>query len=796
MKNSLDVLNEKLAKILGQLGQIDGIVGNLKAGGQGSSGVMSGSLSNVSTVAQPFSMGGAAMQMAGTALGTLGAVAAAGSSMMPDLSMTIARRSGFYQAGVASGGMMSHGRLESSVRLGLGGFSTSPGSDSAVAAMLTTRGMVPGSSTFGSTVTSVGQAARYLNMSNEVSASAIEGLTSGPTSAMMMRNFGVFTSNPATGQAMGQAQIFSQLADRFTGGRQTTVEGTMESLRRGNLGSNIRNSGLDSAQQAMLSQYMIDRARGINMDLSDPDAISEAINRNKEAGISNPMLEQYRQNSKDNQLMERATDSYITGMETASDMLITLKDSLMGLPDAFYELKGGIDFFMGDKTGSGAVTGITAGVAGLGGLATQGMAMYGGAKMLQGMAGKGGAAPGTIGKNLLPSASGIKAPAVRGMGIAGAVLSGGQAAYNISNGGPVGQNIGRFIGTTLGTILGGIAGSFAAPVAGTVVGGIAGGYAGGEFGDSIGSMFDSAPSGGSEGSTTIPGVNAKNQSGSYGEQREGGRVHKGIDVPMPVGTPLKAVMDGVVSAAQSGSGARSYGLYVVIEHSGGKSTLYAHMSKINVKVGDKVVKGQIIGLSGATGFVTGPHLHFELRVNGNHVNPSAYVGAAYGSGGIKGNPSSLDDGAIVAGSSGGYVVPNNFIAASWSGVSGGSSNVKDLIMSSSGGSLGSLASGSVADIPDSIGGNRRSAMMGIQLSRVLKNNGPSIGGGEEPLGASGITSGNVGSNGNTISSKSSKSQVTINVTIASASESEARRFAKLVKQQLEEESVLTSMGRK
>jgi hypothetical protein len=154
---------------------------------------------------------------------------------------------------------------------------TSPGSDSAVAAMLTTRGMVPGSSTFGSTVTAVGQAARYLNMSNEVSASAIEGLTSGSTSAMMMRNFGVFTSNPATGQAMSQAQIFSQLADRFTGGRQTTVEGTMESLRRGNLGSNIRNSGLDSAQQAMLSQYMIDRARGINMDLSDPDSISEAI---------------------------------------------------------------------------------------------------------------------------------------------------------------------------------------------------------------------------------------------------------------------------------------------------------------------------------------------------------------------------------------------------------------------------------------------------------------------------------------------------------------------------------------
>jgi murein DD-endopeptidase MepM/ murein hydrolase activator NlpD len=728
------------------------------------------------------------MQMAGTALGTLGAMAAAGSSMMPDLDMTIARRRGFYQAGLASGGMMSHGRLESSVRLGLAGFSTSAGSDSAVAAMLTTRGMVPGSSTFGSTVTAVGQAARYLNMSNEVSASALEGLTSGPTSAMMMRNFGVFTSNPATGQAMSQAEIFGQLADRFTGGRQTTVEGTMESLRRGNLGSNIRNSGLDAAQQALLSQYMIERARGVNMDLSDPNAISEAIRRNEESGTPNPMLEQYRQNSKDNELMERATDSYITGMETASDMLITLKDSIKGLPDAFYELKGGIDFFMGDKVGSGAVGMATAGVAGLGQMALGGMAMYGGAKMLQGMAAKGGKGA-AAGKASVPSA---KATGFKGVVGPAAIASiaGNLVGNAISSGAEQGSTqsqIGNMIsyGAT-GAGFGAMIGSFA-PGPGTALGALIGGVAGGLFG---------AFQGGSEGSTTIPGPNSKNWKGNYGEKREGGRVHKGIDIPLPNGTPIKAVMDGVVSAAQSGSGSRSYGLYVIIEHSGGKSTLYAHLSKINVKVGQKVSKGNIIGLSGSTGFSTGPHLHFELRINGNHVNPSAYVGAAYGAGGTKANASSLDDDGTVTGSASGYVVPNNFISASWAGVTGGSSNVKDIIMSIAGGSLGNIPTGSVADIPTSIGSNRRSAMMGVQLSKVLNNNTAAVGGGEEPLGASGITSGNVSSNGNLLSNKSSKSNVTINVTIASASESEARRFAKLVKQQLEEDSVLTSMGRK
>jgi murein DD-endopeptidase MepM/ murein hydrolase activator NlpD len=774
MKNSLDVLNEKLAKILGQLGQIDGIVGNLKAGGQGSGGVMSGSLSNVTTVAQPFSMGGAAMQMGGTALGTLGAVAAAGSSMMPDLSMTIARRGGFYQAGVASGGMMSHGALERSVRLGLGQFSTSAGSDSAVAAMLTTRGMVPGSSTFNSTVTAVGQAARYLNMPNEVAASALEGLTSGSTSAMMMRNFGVFTSNPSTGQAMGQAQIFEQLAQRFTGGRETTLEGTMESLRRGNLGSNIRNSGLDAAQQTLLSQYMIDRSRGITMDLEDPDAISKALGNNE-----NPFVQQYRQNSKDNQLMERATDSYITGMETTSDMLITLKDSLMGLPDAFYELKGGIDFFMGDKAGGGAVAGATSLVGGLGQLATQGLAMYGGAKMLQGAMGK-GAASGAAG-SAASSASRASSLARGGgpLAILGALFTNTKAVTDMMAGNTNTVEAQAYqkardlpsIDTGMGFSIG--VPSFLATPAISIWDSLFGG------------------GGGSEGSTTIPGPDSKNWSGNYGEKREGGRVHKGIDVALPVGTPLKAVMDGVVSKAQSGSGSHSYGLYVVIEHSGGKSTLYAHMSKINVKVGDKVTKGQIIGLSGNTGHSTGPHLHFELRVNGNHVNPAAYVRAAYGPGGTQANTSSMDENGNVTGASG-SVVPNNFISASWAGITGGSSNVKDIILS--GGSLGSLPTGSVADIPDSISGTRKSSMMGTQLSKVLKNNSAAVGGGEEALGASGITSGNVGSNKQ--SGKSSKSNVTINVTIASASETEARRFAKLVKQQLEEDSVLTSMGRK
>jgi murein DD-endopeptidase MepM/ murein hydrolase activator NlpD len=469
-------------------------------------------------------------------------------------------------------------------------------------------------------------------------------------------------------------------------------------------------------------------------------------------------------------------------METASDMLIRLKDSIKDLPDAFYELKGGIDFFMGDKTGGGAVAGATSLVAGMGQLATQGLAMYGGAKMLQGAMGKGAASGAASSASSSASRAGALARGSGPLAVLGALSTNTKAVTDVMSGNTNTVEAQAYqqakdlsIDTGMGFSIG--VPSFLATPAISIYNSLFGGG-----------------SGGSEGSTTIPGPQSKNWSGAYGERRSGGRTHKGIDVALPVGTPLKAVMDGVVIASGIGSGARSYGEYVQIEHKGGKSTLYAHMSVRLVKIGDRVVKGQIIGLSGNTGFSTGPHLHFELRVNGTHTNPAAYVGLAYGPGGTKGNPSALDgnDGSI-SGVGSSAVVPNNFISASWAGVTGGSSNVKDLILS--GGSLGSLPTGSVSDIPDSISSGNRSSVMGTQLSKVLRNNSPAIGGGEEPLGASGINSSS-SSIGQRISGSSSKPNVTINLTITSASETEARRFANLVKQQLEEDSVLSSMGSK
>ncbi|HEV7918809.1 MAG TPA: peptidoglycan DD-metalloendopeptidase family protein [Solirubrobacterales bacterium] len=101
-----------------------------------------------------------------------------------------------------------------------------------------------------------------------------------------------------------------------------------------------------------------------------------------------------------------------------------------------------------------------------------------------------------------------------------------------------------------------------------------------------------------------------------------GRLHAGIDLAAATGTPIRAADSGTVRFAGVMSG---YGNYTCIQHTGSLSTCYAHQSSIGVRVGQSVKQGQVIGLSGNTGHSTGPHLHFEVRVNGNPVDPMGYL---------------------------------------------------------------------------------------------------------------------------------------------------------------------------
>lgn len=98
--------------------------------------------------------------------------------------------------------------------------------------------------------------------------------------------------------------------------------------------------------------------------------------------------------------------------------------------------------------------------------------------------------------------------------------------------------------------------------------------------------------------------------------------HKGVDIDLIKGNPVKASFDGIVRIAKKYG---AYGNVVVIRHKDGLETVYAHLSKIKVKTGDKINAGTLIGLGGSTGRSTGSHLHYEIRYKGTPLNPANFI---------------------------------------------------------------------------------------------------------------------------------------------------------------------------
>ena len=98
--------------------------------------------------------------------------------------------------------------------------------------------------------------------------------------------------------------------------------------------------------------------------------------------------------------------------------------------------------------------------------------------------------------------------------------------------------------------------------------------------------------------------------------------HTGLDIAASKGTQIKVVADGKVTCAKYSG---SYGYLVKVDHGNGVETWYAHTSKMYVTEGQEVKAGDVIARVGSTGNSTGPHLHFEIRINGEHVNPQKYL---------------------------------------------------------------------------------------------------------------------------------------------------------------------------
>ncbi len=128
------------------------------------------------------------------------------------------------------------------------------------------------------------------------------------------------------------------------------------------------------------------------------------------------------------------------------------------------------------------------------------------------------------------------------------------------------------------------------------------------------------------GSTRWPVPGHTRISSPYGNRTHpvlgGTRFHSGIDIPAPTGTPIIAAASGTVIMSQYSG---SYGNVVIVDHGNGVSTLYAHNSRNQVSVGQRVQAGQTIALIGSTGMSTGPHLHFEVRKNGSTTNPMNWL---------------------------------------------------------------------------------------------------------------------------------------------------------------------------
>jgi len=113
----------------------------------------------------------------------------------------------------------------------------------------------------------------------------------------------------------------------------------------------------------------------------------------------------------------------------------------------------------------------------------------------------------------------------------------------------------------------------------------------------------------------------------FGERRSTGgghsHPHQGIDISAPKGCPVYATADGVVARAERDRG--GYGKHVIVTHTGGYSTLYAHLSEIHTRVGARVQAGQVLGETGKTGRASGVHLHYEVRQHGRAIDPKPFL---------------------------------------------------------------------------------------------------------------------------------------------------------------------------
>jgi len=517
-------------------------------------------------------------------------------NFLPDVSSTIQRAGNYYNATIMGGyrgsQKISRGEVDDrtyGVLASMGGI-TSAGSSSNVANIFANQGMVATSGTYMQNVRGVGNAARYLNMSNEKAANAIGGLGMGASSANMMRNFGVYTTDPTTGKERSMSEIFEDLAGRFTKpGANASSEDVQNSIRKGALGAAISASGLSDDQQSLFKQYMIDRAGGNKMDLSSQSAMNNLMGKAGKMGNSNPLNAMMDLETSGEGAQKSATGAYTQGIETAAIALKGLDAVAGALASKVGAFTAGLQLTLGSKTGSGLLDMVGASLN----LISSGMEAAESADptgLSRVFAGNAAISTGTAGL-LVPASLAITGAGAGALGVTGASDAKGGGDDEKPN--PLANlsDAGFTIGGTEKTVVG-------QPIEGALK------VSGYKFGDPV----------------------------TVGEQK--GKPHSGIDYAATTDTRVYAVADGTLRNVVRGIettdtwGKTGNGNYVCIDHGMGKNKLnlfsyYKHLSKVNpaLKQGKPIKKGTWLGNAGETGDADGVHLHYQVVEGNINVDP-------------------------------------------------------------------------------------------------------------------------------------------------------------------------------
>jgi murein DD-endopeptidase MepM/ murein hydrolase activator NlpD len=729
----------------------------------------------------------------GDSLSLMSGLSNAMNTMMPSVQSTMDRVAGYYNAGTMSGRTRGDVQANTFGTLSKIGGMTSIGSDANVAQYLTGRGMAPNGgagSTYQQTLTSVANAGRYQNIANEDAARSVEGMTSASGAASTLQNFGIYTADIRTGKEKTQEQIFEEVAQRLTAGRgNASLAQTQASIRRGALGVTADAFFTDETTNKMFKQFMVDRAQP-GVDVSG-GKVGDSSNPQKRA---NPLLSQMTMNASDTGVMNAAQDNYIKGVNMATVALQGLNGVVAGLAQTF---AGAGSAMTQTLFGAGSVKGIA------GGMSTT-------VNFL-------GKAASGIGEAFMGMDALNPAPALTQMGI-----------------------IAGSAGLSMGAAVAGLAGAgFAASFGGGNAGGSGrmttsssngGGLGNGGSGSSVNTNSLAGIENASKGGNLV-NLFSMNELATHKINRGVGGGHKGYDLAYSKGDKVYSIGDGVVIAAINTFNHQVYaaswedvgnniGNYVAIKHTAANgdvfTSLYGHLSQVLVSKDQTVLKGTLIGKAGNTGSTWpmekngdggGSHLHFELQKGekritglGTSLDPTQYAD-------VKANPFT---GPVVSGTDPGSLVGGNAPKpGEWSGNNGSG------VMSGSGdyaGAAVSDASQQAKGMLSSIEG-RAKGQLSI-LSNLYSNNpdklklatdamAKSFGLSQEDLkyynqeGSAGtyLPSQGAPSRGRLQQGNVNNNQtVNITVQVPDVTAADAVKFGQLVKQYLDDSSLISNMG--